>query len=82
VDRRKSNQRRCIEKPNTRATTKTNRDSSGGKVMATWQVEYTATYWVEAETEEEAIDKGMEVHSDLPDGDWNAFIEQQWGVKN
>lgn len=40
-----------------------------------WQVEYNATYWVEAETEEEAIEKGMEVHSDLPDGDWNAFID-------
>lgn len=41
----------------------------------TWQVEYNATYWVDAETEEEAIDKAMEIHYDLPDGDWNAFIE-------
>jgi hypothetical protein len=43
--------------------------------MKTWQVEYSATYWVEAESEDEAIEKGMEQHSELPDGDWNAFID-------
>ena len=47
--------------------------------MKTWQVEYEATYWVEAETEEEAIEKAMEQHSEMPDGDWNAFVEPQWG---
>jgi hypothetical protein len=41
----------------------------------TWQVEYNATYWVEAETEDEAIELAMEQHSDLPDGDWNAMID-------
>lgn len=46
--------------------------------MKTWQVEYDATYWVEAETEEEAIEKAIEIHSDMPDGDWNAFVEPQW----
>lgn len=43
--------------------------------MKTWQVEYTAAYWVEAETEDEAIDLAMEKHADMPDGDWNAFID-------
>jgi hypothetical protein len=43
--------------------------------MKTWQVEYNATYWVEAETEDEAIDLGIEAHSQLPDGDWKAFID-------
>jgi hypothetical protein len=47
----------------------------------TWQVEYSATYWVEATSEEEAIDLAIEQHSDLPNGDWNAFIEQQWGKR-
>lgn len=47
--------------------------------METWQVEYNATYWVEAATEEEAIEKAMGVHSELPDGDWNAFVEPKWG---
>jgi hypothetical protein len=46
--------------------------------MASWQVEYNATYWVEAETEDEAIELAMEQHSDLPDGDWNAELERQW----
>jgi hypothetical protein len=45
------------------------------EAMKTWRVEYNATYWVEAETEDEAIELGMEKHSDLPDGDWNAEID-------
>jgi hypothetical protein len=49
--------------------------------LKTWQVEYSATYWVEATSEEEAIDLAIEQHSDLPNGDWNAFIEQQWGKR-
>jgi hypothetical protein len=40
-----------------------------------WQVEYNATYWVEAETEDEAIELGIEAHAELPDGDWKAFID-------
>jgi hypothetical protein len=43
--------------------------------LKVWQVEYSATYWVEASSEDEAIEKGMEAHSELPDGDWNAFID-------
>jgi hypothetical protein len=43
--------------------------------LKTWQVEYNATYWVEASSEDEAIDKAMEQHSELPDGDWNAMID-------
>lgn len=40
-----------------------------------WQVEYSAAYWVEADSEEEAIEKGIEAHENLPDGDWKAFID-------
>ena len=43
--------------------------------LKTWKVEYNATYWVQAESEDEAIDLGMEKHSELPDGDWNAEID-------
>jgi hypothetical protein len=45
----------------------------------TWQVEYSATYWVEATSEDEAIELAIEEHSDMPNGDWSAFIEQKWG---
>jgi hypothetical protein len=50
--------------------------------MASWQVEYSATYWVEAETEDEAIEKGIEEHADMPDGSWEANLEQVWPDKN
>jgi spore germination protein YaaH len=43
--------------------------------LKTWQVEYSATYWVEATSEDEAIDKAMEQHADLPDGSWEGFID-------
>jgi hypothetical protein len=43
--------------------------------LKTWQVEYSATYWVEATSEDEAIDKAMEQHADLPDGSWEAMID-------
>lgn len=43
--------------------------------MKTYQVEYSATYWVQAENEEQAIELAIEQHEDLPDGDWNAFID-------
>jgi hypothetical protein len=43
--------------------------------MKTWQVSYNATYWVEAETEEEAIELGMEKHYEFPDGDFEAFVD-------
>jgi hypothetical protein len=45
------------------------------KDLKTWQVEYSATYWVQATSEDEAIELGIEKHADLPDGDWNAFID-------
>jgi hypothetical protein len=48
----------------------------------TWQVEYNATYWVEAETEDEAIELAIESHADLPNGDWEANLEQVWPDKN
>jgi hypothetical protein len=50
--------------------------------MTTWQVEYNATYWVEAETEDDAIEKAIEIHADMPDGSWDAFVERQWPVVN
>ena len=50
--------------------------------MASWQVEYNATYWVEAETEDEAIELAIEEHSDLPNGDWEANLERIWPDKN
>jgi hypothetical protein len=51
------------------------------ETMKTWQVEYNATYWVEAETEDEAIELAIESHSDLPNGDWEAFVEPKWEKK-
>jgi hypothetical protein len=41
----------------------------------TWQVEYSAAYWVEATSEDEAIEKAMEEHSEFPDGSWEAMID-------
>jgi hypothetical protein len=41
-----------------------------------WQVTYEATYWVQASTEEEAIDLAIDKHYELPDGDWSAELEQ------
>lgn len=43
--------------------------------MKTYQVEYNATYWVTADSEEEAIEKAIEEHEEFPDGDWNAMID-------
>jgi hypothetical protein len=43
--------------------------------LKTWQVEYSATYWVEATNEEEAIELAIESHADLPNGDWEAMID-------
>jgi hypothetical protein len=41
----------------------------------TYQVEYSATYWVRAENEDDAIDLAIEQHSDGPDGSWDAMLE-------
>ena len=41
----------------------------------TYQVEYRATYWVRADSEDEAIELGIEQHSEFPDGDYEAFID-------
>lgn len=41
----------------------------------TYQVEYNATYWVTADSEDEAIELAIEEHQSMPDGDWNAFID-------
>jgi hypothetical protein len=45
------------------------------ETMKSWQVEYSAVYWVDAETEDEAIELGMEKHSEFPDGSWEAMID-------
>lgn len=41
-----------------------------------YQVEYSATYWVQAESEDEAIELAIEEHSEFPNGDWEAELEQ------
>lgn len=38
--------------------------------MKTYIVNYTATYEVEAENEDEAIALAILEHEDMPDGDW------------
>ena len=43
--------------------------------IKSWQVEYSATYWVDAETEDEAIELGMEQHYEFPDGSWEAMVD-------
>ena len=40
-----------------------------------YQVEYSAVYWVEADSEEDAIELGMIEHEDNPNGDWEAMID-------
>ena len=45
--------------------------------MKTYQVEYSATYWVQADSEEQAIELAIEQHEQLPDGDWEAMIDPQ-----
>jgi hypothetical protein len=44
--------------------------------LKSWQVEYSATYWVKAKSEDEAIELAIEQHSEFPNGDWEAEIEQ------
>lgn len=41
----------------------------------TYQVEYSAVYWVTADSEEEAIEKAMVEQEEMPNGDWEAFID-------
>jgi len=50
---------------------------SGREAMSkqSWQVEYSATYWVQAESEDEAIELAIEEHSKGPDGSWEAELE-------
>jgi hypothetical protein len=43
--------------------------------VKTWQVNYTATYWVRASSEDEAIDLAIEEHEKFPDGSWEGFID-------
>lgn len=45
-------------------------------MIKSYQVEYSATYWVSAESEDEAIELAMEEHSNGPDGSWEAELEQ------
>jgi hypothetical protein len=41
----------------------------------TYQVEYSATYWVRADNEDDAIELAIEQHSEGPDGSWDAMLE-------
>jgi hypothetical protein len=43
--------------------------------MKSYQVTYSATYWVNAESDEQAIELAIEQHEQLPDGDWEAMID-------
>lgn len=43
--------------------------------MKVYQVEYNAVYWVAAESEDEAIELAIQEHEEMPNGDWNAFID-------
>ena len=43
--------------------------------LKNWQVEYSATYWVKAKSEDEAIELAIEQHADGPDGIWEAELE-------
>ena len=45
------------------------------KDLKTWQVNYIATYWVRASSEEQAIDTAMEEHFKNPDGSWEGFVD-------
>ena len=40
--------------------------------MKRYRVDYTASYWVEAEDEAQAIDLAIDEHFEMPDGDWEA----------
>ena len=41
----------------------------------TYQVEYSAVYWVTANSEEEAIELAIEEHEQMPNGDWEAMVD-------
>lgn len=49
--------------------------------LKTWQVNYIATYWVRADSEEQAIETGIAEHSKFPDGNWEAMIDY-WDSEN
>lgn len=51
------------------------------ETMKTYQVEYTAVYWVKANSEDEAIELAIQEHEEMPNGDWEAFIEP-WNPDN
>jgi hypothetical protein len=40
--------------------------------MSEWRVTYTATLWVEADSEAEAIELAVDEWGDTPDGTWEA----------
>ena len=44
-------------------------------MQRSYQVTYEATYYVRANSEDEAIDLAIEQHSDGPDGSWEAQLE-------
>jgi hypothetical protein len=44
-------------------------------MMKSYQVEYSAVYWVNAESEEQAIELAIEEHEQMPNGDWAAMVD-------
>jgi hypothetical protein len=43
--------------------------------MPTYYVDYAASYIVEADNAEEAIDKAVDMHENLPTGEW--MVEEE-----
>ena len=52
------------------------------EIKTFFAVNYSATYLVEADTEEAAIQKAILEHEEMPDGDWSAeeTTGLEWGV--
>lgn len=40
--------------------------------MNRYRVDYTASYWVDADNEDDAIELAIQEHFEMPDGDWEA----------
>jgi hypothetical protein len=40
--------------------------------MSEWKVSYVAEMWVEADSEDEAIEKAVDEWAGMPDGNWEA----------
>jgi hypothetical protein len=54
------------------------------EIKTFFAVNYSATYLVEADTKEEAIQMAIREHEEMPDGDWSAeeTNSQEWEATN